>query len=97
MAEATKVIKVAKAKSNSRVDDDIIRLNATLCYFYPAYDLKKADRMPHKHKMIMISQAKRLKAIDMHDFTQICAAPHSKKGVGVKKIAKHFEKASKNA
>lgn len=97
MESATKRIKVAKVSSEPLSEsDEKIRINATLCYYYPAYTLKMASMLPHKHKTIMLNQARRLKAKDMHDLTQIAAAPHSTKGKGVKKLIKHFEKVIKN-
>lgn len=97
MAEATKKIKVAKVSSKLLSEsEEKIRINATLCYYYPSYTLRMASMLPHKHKVIMLNQARRLKAKDMHDLTQIAAAPHSNKGKGVKKLVKHFEKGVKN-
>lgn len=97
METATKKIKVAKVSSKSlSKSEEKIRVNATLCYYYPAYTLKMASMLPHKHKTIMLNQARRLKAKDMHDLTQVAAAPHSPKGRGVKRLIKHFEKVIKN-
>lgn len=91
-----KVIKVAKASKTTAQGDDSIRLSATLCYYYPAYTLRMARDMPHKHKVIMISQARRLEAMRFYNEVQIATSPHTKKGQGVKKLLKHFEKVSKN-
>lgn len=44
----------------------------------------------------MISQARRLQALEMYNLTQIAVAPHTKKFVGVKKLTKEFEKVAKN-
>lgn len=44
----------------------------------------------------MISQARRLEALRNFDLTQIAAAPHTKKGTGVKKLSDNFKKVAKN-
>ncbi len=89
-----KVIKVAKV--SEKKDNEILRTLATLCYYYPAYTLRHARNIPYKHVLVLISQARRLEAAQFYNQVQIAAAPHSKKGVGVKKLLKHFEKVIKN-
>lgn len=89
-------ISVAKVEKSNTDKDEVIRLLATLCHYYPAYTLKEAKKLPYKHLKIMISQAKRLEANHYFNLTQISAAPHSKKGVGVKKLTEAFKKEVKN-
>jgi len=91
-----KVIKVAKVSGNRNTRHDTLRTLATLCYYYPAYTLQMARQIPHIHVLIMISQARRLEAKKNFDLTQIVAAPHTKKGGGVKKLADNFKGITKN-
>lgn len=94
--DTPKVIKVAKASQPKSDGEDVLRSLASLCYYYPAYTLRMARNMPYKHVKIMLSQAKRLEAVRFYSELQIATAPHTKKGAGVKKLMKHFEKVSKN-
>lgn len=92
-----KVIKVAKVpEKKSSSNSTTLRVLATLCYYYPAYTLREARKLPYKHVVLMISQARRLQALEMYNLTQIAVAPHTKKFVGVKKLTKEFEKVAKN-
>lgn len=92
------VVKVQKApKSTATKKQDILRLDATLCYFYSAYTMPMAKRMPHVHKVIMIEQAKRLEATKMYNLTQIAStlSPGKKNSAAAKKVANHFKKIMK--
>jgi hypothetical protein len=94
--DTPKVIKIAKAHETKSDGEDVLRSLASLCYYYPAYTLRMARNVPYKHVKIMLSQAKRMEAIRFHNQAQIAAAPHTKKGQGVKKLLKHFERVAKN-
>jgi hypothetical protein len=69
-------------------------LYAMVCYFYPQYQLPEASKLPARDLYLLIKTAQKMEAIKMFNFTQIAAAPHSKKGSGVKKLADHFKRMS---
>lgn len=69
-------------------------LYATICYFYPQYKLKEAAKLPYRDIVLLIKQAQRQKSIEYLNFTQIIAAPHTKKGEGVKSLIEQYKKAS---
>lgn len=92
MAEAKKVIKVAKPVKAQGQKSNALRLLATLCYFYPQYTLAEARKLPHKRVVLLVNTAQRMEATKMYNLTQIASAPHSKNGKGVKKLLDHFKK-----
>lgn len=65
---------------------------ATLCYYYPQYTLKDAAEMPYRNIDLLIKTAQKIEAQRMYDFTQIAAAPHTKKMQTVKKLSEYFKK-----
>lgn len=67
-----------------------LALLAELCYYYPQYTLAAARRLPAKHVMLLLKTARRLKAVDYFQLTQIAAAPHTKEGKGVKKLSSQY-------
>ena len=69
---------------------------AQVCYFYPQYTLEDVQQMPARDVNLLIKTAHQQKAIDYLNFTQIVAAPHTKKGEGVKKLADSYQKIIKN-
>ena len=84
-------IEVAKPQRGSeagKVED----LLATLCYFYPQYTFKQARSLPLKRVNQLLRVARQQEGIKYKNLTQIAAAPHSKKGEGVKKLMNHFDK-----
>lgn len=70
-------------------------LYAMVCYFYPQYKLSEVAKMPARDLFLLIKTAQKMEAMKMFNYTQIAAAPHSKKGAGVKKLAEHFKKMSR--
>lgn len=69
-------------------------LFALLCYYYPQYTLKEASLLPYRDINLLIRIAKEQRASEYYTLTQISAAPHSKKGQGVKKLSEYFKKLS---
>lgn len=65
------------------------------CYYYPAYKLDEVSRLPARDLYLLIKTAQKMEAIKMFNYTQIAAAPHTKKGTGVKKLAEHFKRMSR--
>ena len=61
-------------------------------------DIKMLEQLPKEQLAIVITQmdaavfAEKINAQNKYDYTQIVAAPHTKKGSGVKKLTEHFKK-----
>jgi len=89
MAEI-EVQKAPEKKSSKR------ELYARVCYFYPQYRLDEVQKMPNRDVMLLLKVANQIEALKMLNLTQISAAPHTKKGAGVKKLTSHFRKVAKN-
>lgn len=69
---------------------------AQLCYFYPQYTLVEASLLPFRDISLLIKTAQKQEAVKNYNLTQIVAAPHTKKGQGVKKLSEHFKKLTGN-
>lgn len=69
---------------------------AAVCYYYPQYTLKEASELPARDIRLLLSTARKLEASRMFNLTQIAAAPHTKKGEGVKKLSQHFKELSRD-
>ena len=65
---------------------------ATVAYHYPQYTLEEASKLSVRDIKLLLRVASKIKAQDKYDLTQIAAAPHTKKGSGVKKLTEHFRK-----
>lgn len=89
MAEI-EVQKVPDKKASKR------ELYARVCYFYPQYKLDDVQNMPNRDVTLLLKVANQIEALRMLNLTQISAAPHTKKGAGVKRLTTHFKKVAKN-
>lgn len=89
MAEIA-VQKVEAKKASKR------ELYARVCYFYPQYKLEEVAKMPNRDVALLLKIANQIEALKMLNLTQISAAPHTKKGMGVKRLTTHFKKVAKN-
>lgn len=69
-------------------------LYAMVCYFYPQYKLHEVPKLPARDLYLLIRTAQKMKAVEMFNLTQISAAPHTKKGSGVKKLSEQFKRMS---
>ena len=78
-------VKVAKVPKTGAKEDEVMRMLATLCYFYPQYTFAQARKLPYRRVAMLIAEAHRQEAIRYYNLTQIMAAPHTKKGEGVRK------------
>ena len=65
---------------------------ASICYYYPQYTLKEASLLSSRDIRLLLTTARRLEASRMKNLVQIAAAPHTKKGSGVKKLLDFFQK-----
>lgn len=84
--------RVRAASVQLKKDSTKRELYATVCYYYPQYTLKQAQGLSARNIHLLLEVAKKLEAIRMYSLTQIVAAPHTKKGSGVKKLLDHFRK-----
>ncbi len=74
-----------------------LQLLAELCYYYPQYTLADARRLPAKDVLLLIKTARKKQAEEYLNLTQIAAAPHTRKGVGVKKLSDRYSRVIKDA
>ena len=86
--------KVIKVK---RVPTKAAKLNteellAQVCYYYPQYTLETAALLSYRRVTLLLKVVKKQQAMHYYNLTQIAAAPHTKKGHGVKKLSEHFKK-----
>lgn len=86
-------IEVAKIPTKKTSKRD---LYAMVCFFYPQYKLTEVTSLPARDIFLLVKTAQRMEAIRMFNHTQIAAAPHTKNGSGVKRLAEHFKKMSKD-
>lgn len=70
---------------------NVRELLAQLCYLYPQYTLEEARLLPYKDVQLLLRVAMKQQATQMYNLTQISAAPHTKKGEGVKKLSEYFK------
>lgn len=84
-----KVIKTQSVPRNSSkisVEDVL----AEFCFYFPQYKFSEARLMPIKRIRQMLKIARRERSKFYYEFTQIVAAPHTKKGMGYKKILEKY-------
>ena len=86
------VVAVAQPVPSSEDTTSDREIWATVAYYYPQYTLKEASKLPARDIKLLIKTAKKLEAQKMFNLTQIAAAPHTKKGEGVKKLSEHFKR-----
>nr|DAO33664.1 MAG TPA: hypothetical protein [Caudoviricetes sp.] len=89
------VVAVAQPVPSSEDTTSDREIWATVAYYYPQYTLKEASKLPARDIKLLIKTAKKLEAQKMFNLTQIAAAPHTKKGEGVKKLSEHFKRLAK--
>ncbi len=72
-------------------DADVVETLTRVCYFYPQYDLEKAEKLTNTQVVALLLQAEKQRAIDLYNQTLIAAAPHTKKGEMVKKLLNQYK------
>ena len=100
MAETSgmKEISLKKQAPESKIDEaqsSLKEMAVALCYYYPAYTYEQALDIPINIAKKLVRFAKRKEAENYLNLTQIVAAPHSKKGAGVKKLITQYQKEMK--
>lgn len=88
-----KVVKVQKVPTQAARELDPLEVLDEFCYYYPAYRFDQARRVPYKHVKRMLRSARRLKAAEYHNLTQISVAPHTENAEGVKNLLDKYEEA----
>jgi hypothetical protein len=86
VAERIQVQAIPQPKAPS-----VRRQLARLCYFYPQYTLKQAERMSYRDVVLLLNEAARIEAAKNHALLEIVAAPHSEKGKAVQELSKHYQ------
>lgn len=87
--------KVIKAQRLSSVLQDVVsplQILSVFCYNYPQYTLAEARKLPFKHVQMMLKEARKEQARHYLELTQIAAAPHTKKGQGVKRLVERYKR-----
>ena len=92
MVDKPKRIKAQSIHSVSKDKVSKREMWARVCYHYPQYTLKEASELPARDIKLLLKIARQIQAENKYDYTQIAAAPHTKKGSGVKKLTEHFKK-----
>ncbi len=83
---------VIKAQQIPQKKVDLDEIKMKFCLYYPQYKYHELKDFPFTRMRKMLSIAIKEEAQRMYNLTQIVAAPRSKKGLGVKKLLKHFKK-----
>lgn len=82
-------IKVQKVpKREVSIDDTIIKF----CLYFPQYKYHEARKLPFVRVVKMLKVAERERAFLLFQLTNIAAAPHTKKGSGVKRLLDIFKR-----
>lgn len=68
---------------------------ATVCYYYPQYTLQEAAQLSVRDIKLLLKVAEKIESAKRYEYTQIVAAPHTKKGAGVKKLTEYYRKKMK--
>lgn len=84
----------AKPLPKPPVSDEITKSLLLLCYHYPQYTLNEARNLPFHHVLLLLDTARKEQASHYLELLNISTAPHTKKGLGVGKLARHYKKAA---
>lgn len=91
-----RVIKVAKIPAKSAGKQDPLTTCIDLCYYYPAYTLAEARRLPAPHVRRMLKRARQLEAQRYLELVQIASAPNTKDGQGVRELIRKYQEIASN-
>lgn len=71
-----------------------LKIMTKFCYYFPAYKLEEARRMPHKHIHHMLREVTMIQATEHLTQLRIATAPHIKTKSGhlreIRKLEKEF-------
>lgn len=65
---------------------------ATICYYYPQYNLEEASRLSVRDLKLLLRVAEKMEANKRYEYLQIVTAPHTEKGSGVKELSEYYRK-----
>lgn len=68
---------------------------ARVCYYYPQYTLESVATLSVRDLRLLLKMAEKIEAERNYELVQIVAAPHTKKGKGVKDLTDHYRKIMK--
>lgn len=84
-----KVLKAQTLPKREIKSEDLLTL---FCLYFPQYKYHEARLLPYKRLIKMLTVAQKQEARKYYELTQIAAAPHTKKGSGVKKLLDRYKK-----
>lgn len=97
MADGQKRVIVAqqvqKQQSAQSVREGMMQAACLVAYHYPQYKPEDAMKINIKMQKRLLKVARKVEAERMYNLTQIAAAPHTKKGQGVRSLLDFFRKA----
>lgn len=88
------VIKAKPIGSKQTNPQEKREIYSEVAYYYPQYTLEQVQALPARDITLLLKTARRMKAMENFNLLQIVAAPHTKKGQGVKKLSDYFKKES---
>jgi hypothetical protein len=95
MEKPGKIIKVKKIpRKEPRLRgqaDQALDIYSEICYYYPAYTIRQARRLPYKHVKTLLRKARQLEALRYHNLTQIAAASRYEKYDGLNDLLTHYQ------
>lgn len=86
------MVNVIKAQKIPKRTEPAVETIARFCFHFPQYKFEEARQLPFKNVALMLRMARKERARQMYELTQIMAAPHTDKGKGVKKMLNYFQK-----
>lgn len=87
--------RVVKAKPTTTAQSEESQIHDSLymlCYHYPQYTLQEARELPYHQVLALLDMAGKQLATHYAELLNISAAPHTKKGSGVKKLSAEYRK-----
>lgn len=73
-------------------ENEVVDLITRVCYFYPQYTLKTAEKLTNSQVNALLLQAEKQRAIEFYNLTLIASSPHTKKGKLVETLTKQYKK-----
>lgn len=84
-----KAQKIPKSASSLVSSDELL---ARFCLNYPQYKFSEAKKLPYKRVILMLTVAEKEYARKMYNLMQMIAAPHTKKGVGIRSMLEYYKR-----
>lgn len=84
-------MKAIKAQKVPKSEISVNDLLARFCYSFPQYTFAQAQRLPYRRVVQMLKVARKEEARKMYELMQVVAAPHSRKGSGIKKVLEYYK------